>query len=195
MSSYLCPEKESTAEFKDRGSRFIAYVKQVITKEEAEAFIETLWKEHPKARHVCYAYRLETDPEVYRANDDGEPNGSAGLPILNQIRSAELAFTAVGVVRYFGGTLLGVSGLINAYKTAAAEAIVLAGTQPFRKQMRLTIEFDYAEMETVMSFVKNSNYEVEERLYEKFCKFILRIPEDEFQTFKSYIGPHQIQLV
>lgn len=114
------------AEFKDKGSRFIAFAYPVRSVAEVKPYVDALRQGHHKARHWCYAYRLGTDGNQFRANDDGEPSGSAGRPILGQIDSAELTDVLVVVVRYFGGTLLGVPGLIHAYKTATAEVLQTA---------------------------------------------------------------------
>ena len=114
------------AEFKDKGSRFIAYAYPVRSAEDVKNHVERQRQAHHKARHWCYAYRLGTDGLQFRANDDGEPSGSAGRPILGQIDSFAVTDTLIIVVRYFGGTLLGVPGLIHAYKTAAAEALKAA---------------------------------------------------------------------
>jgi uncharacterized YigZ family protein len=113
----------STGEFKDRGSKFFAYAFPVFTEEEWQEELEAVKKEHFKARHHCYAYRLGVDQNNFRANDDGEPSGTAGRPILGQIDSFELTNVLIIVVRYFGGTKLGTSGLINAYKLSAAAAL------------------------------------------------------------------------
>ena len=114
---------ESNGEFRDRGSKFIAYAYPVYTEEEWQEKLEAVRKAHPKARHHCYAYRLGLDGHNFRANDDGEPSGTAGRPILGQIDSFGLVNVIVIVVRYFGGTLLGASGLITAYKNSAADAL------------------------------------------------------------------------
>jgi uncharacterized YigZ family protein len=118
--SFLTIDQESAAEFTDRGSKFIAFAFPINSVEEFKSVLQKFKKEHPKAVHHCFAYRLGLDGNQFRVSDDGEPSGSAGRPILGQIDSRELTDTAIIVVRYFGGTLLGVPGLINAYKTAAA---------------------------------------------------------------------------
>jgi uncharacterized YigZ family protein len=113
----------ATGEFRDRGSKFLAYAYPVRTEQETKAYLDALRGQHPKAVHHCYAYRLGLDRNNYRANDDGEPGGTAGRPILNVLYSRELTNVLVVVVRYFGGTLLGVPGLINAYKMATIAAL------------------------------------------------------------------------
>lgn len=121
--TYRSIAKKSQAEFKDRGSKFLAYAFPVNSLEDIKKCLLEVKTEHPKAVHHCYAWRLGIDGTQYRANDDGEPSGSAGKPILGQLDSAGITNTLVIVVRYFGGTLLGVPGLINAYKLVTAEAI------------------------------------------------------------------------
>src|SRR4051812_46427182 len=120
---YYTIEKISEAEFKDRGSKFIAYAFPVATVDEVKACLNKVKSDHPKATHHCFAWRLGLDGNSYRVSDDGEPSGSAGRPILGQIDSKEIINTLIVVARYFGGTLLGVPGLINAYKTSASLAL------------------------------------------------------------------------
>lgn len=152
--SYLTLAGHSTGDFRDRGSKFLAYAWPVRSEAEVPAHLESLRKSHPKARHFCYAYRIGLDNNNFRANDDGEPSGTAGKPILGQIDSFGLTNVLVVVVRYFGGTLLGTSGLINAYRNSAQAA--LQHGQPIEKLVedhyRLT--FGYAIMPDVMNAVK-----------------------------------------
>src|SRR6478672_1093198 len=122
---YLTIEQSALAEFKDRGSRFLAYAFPVQTIDDFKKQLQALKKEHPKAAHHCFAYRLGLEGNNFRISDDGEPSGSAGRPILGQIDSKGLTNALIIVVRYFGGTLLGVPGLINAYKSAASMALQL----------------------------------------------------------------------
>lgn len=152
--TYKTITEESKGLFKDRGSRFIAVAIPVKNQDEVKTRLEELRKEYHDARHHCYGYVLTPDRQVWRANDDGEPSGTAGKPILGQINSRELTDILVVVIRYFGGTLLGVSGLINAYRTAAADAIDNARiiekvvTQVYR------IDFPYLSMNDVMKVLK-----------------------------------------
>jgi uncharacterized YigZ family protein len=152
--SFLTLAGPSTGEFRDRGSKFHAYTWPIRTEAEAHQHLESLKKLHPKARHFCYAYRLGLDKNNFRANDDGEPSGTAGKPILGQIDSFSLTNVFVVVVRYFGGTLLGTSGLINAYRTSALDALQKASIieQTVEDVYRLT--FGYALMPDVMNAVK-----------------------------------------
>ena len=151
---------ESLGEFKDRGSKFIAYAYPVYTEADWQERLEEVRKLHPKARHHCYAYRLGLDENNYRANDDGEPSGTAGRPILGQIDSFELTNIIVIVVRYFGGTLLGTSGLINAYKLSAADALERAEVIEKTVEDIYRLTFDYALMSNVMNAVKKLDLEM-----------------------------------
>ncbi|MFY0674937.1 MAG: YigZ family protein [Bacteroidia bacterium] len=184
MSIYKTIQNESHAEFKDRGSRFIAYTFGVSSKSGIEDALKKLAELHPKARHVCYAYKLLNGE--YRANDDGEPSGSAGLPILNQIKSADVVNVLVAVVRYFGGTKLGVSGLINAYKITANEALIEAGLVEKEETEKLTVVFDYGLMEAVMSFIKRNNVEIEDNKYTEMCTLYVQIRKSQHHEFIQY---------
>jgi uncharacterized YigZ family protein len=144
----------STGEFKDRGSKFFAYAFPIFTEEEWQEELEAVKKEHFKARHHCYAYRLGVDQNNFRANDDGEPSGTAGRPILGQIDSFELTNVIVIVVRYFGGTKLGTSGLINAYKLSAAAALENATIEERLIEDVYTLDFEYHLMPDVMNALK-----------------------------------------
>ncbi|KAA5534860.1 YigZ family protein [Taibaiella lutea] len=164
------------AEFKDRGSKFIACSFSVNNTEDIKRSLQLLKKEHPKAVHHCYAYRLGTDGLQYRANDDGEPSGSAGRPILGQIDSAGLTNVLVVVVRYFGGTLLGVPGLINAYKTVTTECLSTATTTEKNIEYVVTLDFDYSLMNEVMQVLKQNDVSVYKQDMQLFCIFEIGIP-------------------
>lgn len=160
IDAYLTITAPSTGEFKDRGSKFFAYASPVCSEAEALAFLEGMRKEHFKARHHCFAWRLGLDGQRFRANDDGEPSGTAGRPILGQIDSLELTDVVVVVVRYFGGVLLGASGLINAYREAAAEALKQAEVVEMIVKDTFRFDFDYALMPEVMHTLKSMNIEI-----------------------------------
>lgn len=150
----------ATGEFKDRGSKFIAYAWPVRSEEEALSHVEALRKEHFKARHHCFAWRLDPDGSRFRANDDGEPSGTAGRPILGQIDAFGLTDVVIVVVRYFGGTLLGTSGLIQAYREAAAEALRSAAIVEKIIKDHFELDFDYALMPDVMNAVKKLSLDI-----------------------------------
>ena len=141
--------------FKDKGSKFIAYAFPVTSEDQIKEIIQTIKKEHYSARHHCYAWRLGHEKLLFRANDDGEPSSTAGKPILGQIQSFDLTNILIVVVRYFGGTLLGVSGLINAYRNAAFDAINQAEIVQKLVEKNLLIEFDYGVMNDVMKLFKD----------------------------------------
>lgn len=174
---YYTIEKTAVAEFKDRGSKFLAYAFPLQKSDDFKEHIKELKKEHPKAVHHCFAYRLGIDGNNFRVSDDGEPAGSAGKPILGQIDSKQLVNVLVVVVRYFGGTLLGVSGLINAYKTAAALALQL--TPIIQKQILINyyLHFDYTRMNDVMIILRQFSCEVVKQESQLFCEMEIGIPK------------------
>jgi uncharacterized YigZ family protein len=163
--SYHTLAGPSTGEFKDRGSKFNGYAFPVRSEEEALAHLEALRKEHFKARHHCFAWRLGVDGSRFRANDDGEPGGTAGRPILGQIDSFGLTDVVIVVVRYFGGTLLGTSGLIQAYKESAAEALRAGTVVEKIVKNHYLLDFDYALMPDVMQAVKKRGLELIQETY------------------------------
>ena len=175
-SFYFTIEKTSVAEFKDRGSKFIAYTYPVATADEFKTYLQQLKKEHHKAEHHCFAYRIGTDGNNFRVNDDGEPSGSAGRPILGQIDSKELTNVAVIVVRYFGGTLLGVPGLINAYKNATALALQTVPIIQKQVEIKYVVHFDYTQMNDVMIILKQYNCSVISQEMQLFCAITIGIP-------------------
>jgi len=148
---------KSSGEFKDKGSKFIAYAFEVYHIDECQEKLAEIRKLHFKARHHCYAFRLEADGSHFRANDDGEPSGTAGRPILGQIDSFELTNVIVIVVRYFGGTKLGTSGLINAYRQSTRDAFQQAEIIEKTLNDIYAIQFDYAIMSEVMNFLKKED--------------------------------------
>ena len=157
---YQTIAEPSEGEFKDRGSKFIAYAFPAYSEEDVKKAQTEVRKLHPKARHHCFAWRLGTDGNSYRANDDGEPSGTAGRPILGQIDSFGLTNVIVIVIRYFGGTLLGASGLINAYKSSTYEALNIAKIIEKTVEDIYQITFDYALMSNVMNAVKKLDLEM-----------------------------------
>jgi uncharacterized YigZ family protein len=170
-------EKTSFAEYKDRGSKFIAYTFPVTSIEECKQYLQQLKKEHPKAVHHCFAYRLGWDGNLFRASDDGEPSGTAGKPILGQIDSKQLTNCLVIVVRYFGGTLLGVPGLIQAYKSAAAMALQLIPVVQKPIEIMHELHFDYSLMNEVMMIVKQYGCSMGAQEMQLFCLLTIGIPK------------------
>jgi uncharacterized YigZ family protein len=175
---YNTIEKPSDAEFKDRGSKFIAYAFPIETADDFKKQLQVLKKEHPKAVHHCFAYRIGTDGNNFRSSDDGEPSGTAGKPILGQIDSKELINVAVIVVRYWGGTLLGVPGLINAYKVSAAMALQVTPIVQKKVELKYSIEFDYTQMNDVMMILKQFNCNILAQEMQLFCMIKTGIPKN-----------------
>lgn len=176
ITTYRTLELPIQAEFKDKGSRFLAFAYPVQTAEQVKKHVDDLRQEHHKARHWCYAYRFGVDGNQFRANDDGEPSGSAGRPILGQIDSFELTDVLVVVVRYFGGTLLGVPGLIHAYKTSTQMA--LENAQIIEKNIEKTVRIrcEYPYLNEAIRIAKNHRAEMIEQDLQLDCRLTVRIP-------------------
>jgi len=178
---YSTIEKSSVAEFKDRGSKFISYAYPIETVADFKFHLAALKKEHPKANHHCFAYRIGLAGIIYRVSDDGEPSGSAGRPILGQIDSKQITNVLIAVVRYFGGTLLGVPGLINAYKTVAA--LALQETTIVQKPVLINyrLQFDYTQMNDVMKIVKKLDCVVLKQEIQLFCLLVIAVPKNRME--------------
>lgn len=179
---YLTIENPSNAEFKDRGSKFIAFAFPVQTADDFKRQLQALKKEHPKAVHHCFAYRIGTDGNNFRSSDDGEPSGTAGKPILGKIDSKGLTYVAVVVVRYWGGTLLGVPGLINAYKTSAALALQVTPLIEKQVEVNYSMEFDYTRMNEVMTVLKQYNCSILSNEMQLFCVIKAGIPKRRLEV-------------
>ena len=173
--TYRTIEAPSEGLYKEKGSKFIALAYPAYTEDAVKEVLAGLRKQYYDARHHCYAYSLGADKSRYRANDDGEPNHSAGDPILGQIRSFDLSNVLVVVVRYFGGTKLGVSGLITAYKTAAAEALSNATIIEKHETTFLKVNFAYPQMNDVMSLVKEYELGITDQQFELDCRMTLEV--------------------
>lgn len=173
--SYHTLEAPAEAVFKEKSSKFLAYAYPVGGEEEIRERIEALRKRYYDATHHCYAWRLGPQGEAFRANDDGEPSGTAGKPILGQLLSHELTDCLIVVVRYFGGTKLGVSGLIAAYREAAAEAIAAGRIVERTVDTLVEVEFSYLAMNDVMRVVKEEQPRVREQYFDNLCRMLLSI--------------------
>ena len=171
--------------FKDNGSRFIAFAFPVETPDQVKSIVDSLKKEYHDARHHCYAYRLGYRGDVFRANDDGEPSGSAGRPILGQIDTLGLSDVLVVVVRYFGGIKLGIPGLIRAYKTSTADALAQAEIieKVAGKNFRLT--FDYLSMNAVMKVLKDMDLPQKDQQFGTACSLVTRVRLSAEQSFRE----------
>lgn len=173
--TYKTIAEPAEAIFRDRGSKFLAFAYPIRSESQIKEIIAKLKTEHPKANHHCWAMRLSADRSVFKLNDDGEPSGTAGRPILNTLLSKDITNTLVVVVRYFGGTLLGVPGLINAYKTATED--VLAVAQIIEKTVNdiYTISFDYLQMNDIMRLVKEADLQIIEQAFDNNCSITVSI--------------------
>lgn len=173
--TYKTIAKPAEGDFRDRGSKFLAFAYPIQSENQIKEIVAKLKAEHPKARHHCWAMRLSIDRSVFKLNDDGEPSGTAGRPILNTLLSKGITNTLVVVVRYFGGTLLGVPGLINAYKMATEDA--LANAQIVEKTVNdiYTISFDYLQMNDVMRLIKDADLQIIEQQFDNNCSIQLSI--------------------
>ena len=188
---YNTIEQPAIAEFKDRGSKFIAYSFPAMNIEACKKQLAVLKKEHPKAVHHCLAYRIGIDGATFRVSDDGEPSGSAGRPILGQIDSKQLTNIMVVVVRYFGGSLLGVPGLINAYKTATSLALQLSPIIQKAVEIPYALNFDYHQMNEVMMIVKQYNCSVVEQAVQLFVELKIGIPKHRLEEVLNKIADLQ----
>lgn len=183
--------------YKDKNSKFFGYAFPVTTEEEVKYHLEGLKKKHHSARHWCYAYQLGTqeDNMIFRANDDGEPNNSAGMPIYGQLQSYDVTNVLVVVVRYFGGTKLGVSGLISAYKTAAQLALEASHLVTKTVNRHFEIVFEYKHMNTVMRILKEKKLEIADQTLELNCKIIISVRLKEAQSiFEIFERLHEINI-
>jgi uncharacterized YigZ family protein len=167
--TYLTIENSAEGQFRDRGSKFLAFAFPINAEKDVKELLTRLRAEHPKANHHCWAMRLSPDRSIFRVNDDGEPAGTAGRPILNVLLSRNLTNILVVVVRYFGGTLLGVPGLINAYRTAAEEALNNAVTIEKTVNDVYSISFNYQQMNEVMRIIKEENPVVLNQQFDNDC--------------------------
>lgn len=185
--SYKTVREHSTDTFKEKGSRFIGLIVACHTEYEVKAQLERWRAEHSQATHVCYAYRLGTNGERYRANDDGEPSNSAGQPILGQLISAGITNVLCGVVRYYGGTKLGVGGLIQAYREAAKLAIEASVIVEREEECAFRIEFDYVEMPAIMAFVKRMTHLTKAPVISERCAVEVSCPVRHVDSVQSQL--------
>lgn len=179
--TYQTIEKPTESLFRDRGSKFLGFAYPISSENDIKGIVAKLKAEHPKANHHCWAVRLSIDRSVFRVNDDGEPSGTAGRPILNTLLSKDLTNILVVVVRYFGGTLLGVPGLINAYKVATEEALKQAVIIQKTVNDIYTITFDYLQMNDVMRIIKDDNLVVLEQQFDNDSSIQLSIRKTQVE--------------
>ncbi len=182
---YQTIENESEGSFKDKGSKFYAFAFPVKHEDEVKEILTRLKKEHHSARHHCYAWRMGTEEITFRANDDGEPSSTAGKPILGQLQSFNVTNILIVVVRYFGGTLLGASGLINAYRNAAAEALKNAVIIQKTIEKEVILNFTYNELAEVMNAIKQENLTIISTRFEEKCNLTFSVRKSEFEKARQ----------
>ena len=182
---FLTIQKEGHSIYKDKGSKFLAQATSCISENQAKEIITDLRKQNPGCVHVCYAYRLGSDKRKYKYSDDGEPSNSAGAPIFGQIKSFDLTNVLITVVRYYGGTNLGVGGLIQAYKTASKQAVEDAETVLEEDRKNIKINFSYDNLHLVMNEIKSSNCQVIEKKLEADCQIKLSIPVSNLELIEK----------
>lgn len=185
MDTYRTITDSSEAIYTEKRSKFIAVALPVCSVEEVKAYLETYQKKYYDARHVCYAYMLGHERKDFRANDNGEPSGTAGKPILGQINSNELTDVLIIVVRYFGGIKLGTGGLIVAYRAAAAEAVAAATLIEKTVDEEVTVLFEYPFMNDIMRIVKEEEPEILSQSYEMDCTMTLRIRQSSMPRLRA----------
>jgi len=181
--------------FKDRGSKFYGYAFPVTSEEEIKTHIESLKKQHHTARHWCYAWQLGMEYNTYRANDDGEPSNSAGMPIYGQLQSFDLTNVLVVVVRYFGGTKLGVGGLVQAYKAAAQLALESSNIVERTINETFLLKFEYPEMNIVMRIIKDENIQIVTQHMELSCEIVLSVRKKDCERiFNLFEGTYKVAI-
>ena len=187
--------KSSEGVYKEKGSKFYGHATSVQSVQEVKEYLDSLRKENPGCVHVCYAYCLGSKKEDYRYNDDGEPSNSAGAPIYGQIKSFDLTNIVIAVVRFYGGTKLGVGGLINAYRTAAKEAIENATIINDEDRNIFEVTFAYDAMPFVMNVVKNSNCKIIEQDFQTSPRLKLSVPESNNSLLDRLIKIKSVELI
>lgn len=185
--TYLTINKPGEGIFRDRGSKFLAFAYPIRSEQDIKAIVANLKAEHPKANHHCWALRLSPDRSIFRVNDDGEPSGTAGRPILNTLLSKDLTNIAVVVVRYFGGTLLGVPGLINAYKAATEDALNNVQIVKMTVNDVYVLSFNYLQMNDVMRVIKSGDITVTEQLFDTDCKLKIEVRKSQAEKVMSLL--------
>lgn len=182
--------------YKEKGSKFFGYAFPILTEEEVKTHLENLKKQHHSARHWCYAWQLGENYDQYRANDDGEPSNSAGMPIYGQIQSFGMTNILIVVVRYFGGTKLGVGGLAQAYKTAAQMALEKSKIVEKTIDEIFILKFEYPEMNVIMRIIKDENITVIDQKMELDCEFEISVrKKDSKRIFELFENTYKVEIL
>ncbi|MDD3034060.1 MAG: YigZ family protein [Bacteroidales bacterium] len=183
IDTFKSISKPSTGIYKELGSKFLSFAYPINSEDEIKGILASIRKSYFDARHHCYAYRIGKEGEIWRANDDGEPSSTGGKPILGQLLSNELSDVLIVVVRYFGGTKLGVPGLIRAYRSAAADAIANSEIIDKTLMRELVISFDYIQMNDILKKTRDLQAEIVEQQFDNLCQLKLRIREGNLSKF------------
>lgn len=183
--TYRTLKSSSEGLFKDKGSKFISIAVPIRSEEDAKEALEEIRKKYHDARHHCYAWALGVEREHYRSNDDGEPSNSAGKPILGRLESHDITQLLIVVVRYFGGVKLGVGGLINAYRSAAEDAILNGKIVKRKQKMHFTVFFEYPQMNDIMQVIKNNKLAQIDQDFALSCKIKLTCPNADYSQVKD----------
>ncbi len=191
VAGYQTISNPSEGIFKEKGSTFVGLAYPVNNEEEVKKFLQEARKAHPKCNHHCYAFRLTPDGSLYRSSDDREPSGSAGKPILNQLISHQITDTLIVVARYFGGSLLGVPGLINAYRSAAEQAIINAKIIYRTVNITAGISFPYLLLNPVMQLLKNSSFKLVSEDYGETVNLVIDLPMEAYHLFLEHLRSHE----
>ncbi len=182
--------------FKDKKSKFFGYAFPVDTEDEVKKFIEEIKRKHPTANHVCYAWQMGIENQKYRVNDDGEPNNSAGMPIYGQLQSFGVTNILVTIARIFGGTKLGVGGLISAYRTTAQLTLESSKIVERTLKQDFKLSFHYTEMDIVMRTIKQRHLEIVSQKFEMDCEITISIRKMEAQTIKEiFEGIYGVEII
>lgn len=195
MAVFRTIEKISEGFYKEKGSKFLSFIFPCSCEEDAKKILVQLRKDHHLAVHVCYAFRFGSDKKHFRSSDDGEPSNSAGPPILGQIQSFDLTNVLLAVVRYYGGTNLGVGGLINAYRTASKEAIENAEIIEDEDKKEIHILFSYEQMPQVMKVVKSHTCKISEQLFDQNCVLKLHLAASNNSLTKQLFGITGVEII
>ncbi len=193
VSTYFSIEKKTSAFYESKGSKFYAFAFPIKGEGEVKKYIETLYKKHPKATHICYAFKVGKNGSLYRAQDDGEPSGTAGKPILGQLNSFNLTFILLAVVRYYGGTKLGVSGLISAYKLSAKKVIENSTIRSHEIMTCLSVKCSFTKAHLIYNYLKTLQVNQWEESYTDMCHIQFKLPVSKQETVSLWLDQNKIQ--
>lgn len=195
MADFLTISGLATGEYKEKGSKFLSFAKPIAHPDEAKQMIAELREAHPQAVHVVSAYRLGPAGEPFRASDDGEPAGSSGIPVLNALRSAELTNTIICVVRYFGGTKLGVPGLIRAYRATAEEALQRAEVVKDTERTKAVVTAPLNKTGILQNYLKRIDARISSQVYDSMYRATAEVPIAEMENLKAWCASQLLHCV